>query len=96
MKAKMLLWIGAVAASLCAAGLIGAEPAGGGEPGWTPRIVTLGAERERVNSLEIAERPYRPFHFYGNTLRRLYYRGNPLPTLEDWNNTWRSVLRRPE
>ena len=42
-----------------------------------------GSERERIRSMEIIHRPYRPFHFYGNTARRLYYRGRILPTGRD-------------
>ncbi len=49
------------------------------EPGWSPVIIATGAYRQQIESTPIELRPYRPFHIYGNTVRRNYYRGNPLP-----------------
>lgn len=56
------------------------QPRLGQEPGWAPQIVARGEQRARLQSTPILERPYRPLHFYGNTVRRLHYRGTPLPT----------------
>lgn len=53
------------------------------EPGWTSRVFKLGPEREISEQTPILERPYRPLHFYGNAVRRNYYRGNPLPMPRD-------------
>jgi hypothetical protein len=53
------------------------------EPGWTSRVLKLGPEREISEQMPILERPYRPLHFYGNAVRRNYYRGNPLPMPRD-------------
>lgn len=53
------------------------------EPGWTSRVLKLGPEREISEQTPILERPYRPLHFYGNAVRRGYYRGNPLPMPRD-------------
>jgi len=53
------------------------------EPGWTSRVLKLGPEREISDQTPILERPYRPLHFYGNAVRRNYYRGNPLPMPRD-------------
>lgn len=53
------------------------------EPGWTSRVLKLGPEREISEQTPILERPYRPLHFYGNAVRRNYYRGNPLPMPRD-------------
>lgn len=53
------------------------------EPGWTGRVIKRGEERRVVNSLPIVERPYRPVHFYGNTVRGRYYRETVLPTPRD-------------
>jgi len=53
------------------------------EPGWTSRVLKLGSERETSEQTPILERPYRPLHFYGNAVRRNYYRGNPLPMPRD-------------
>lgn len=50
------------------------------EPGWAPQVVMRGEDRERLQATPILERPYRPLHFYGNTVRRMHYRGTPLPT----------------
>ena len=33
------------------------------------------AKRQAIKNTDILLRPNRPFHFYGNTVRRLYYRG---------------------
>lgn len=53
------------------------------EPGWTSRVLKVGPERELSEQTPILERPYRPLHFYGNAVRRNYYRGNPLPLPRD-------------
>lgn len=49
------------------------------EPGWAPFVIARGEERQIIRSLPIEQRPYRPLHFYGNTVRRMHYRGMPLP-----------------
>jgi len=38
------------------------------------RIRELQAEREAIEQMPLAERPNRPGHFYGNNVRRVYYR----------------------
>lgn len=59
------------------------RPQAGVEPGWSPVVIARGEFREQVRSLPIEQRPYRPLHFYGNTVRRLRYRGTPLPTASE-------------
>lgn len=54
-----------------------------GEPSWSSGIVRVGEEREAIKSLPVTERPYRPLHFYGNTVRRLHYRGTAIPAPRD-------------
>ena len=54
------------------------------EPGWQPSIVATGQTRLVIENTPIELRPYRPFHFYGNAVRRYHYRGNPLPTPRDF------------
>lgn len=54
-----------------------------GEPRWSHGVVLTGAERDAVKSMPITQRPYRPLHFYGNTVRRIHYRGTPLPAPRD-------------
>lgn len=56
-------------AALCASAVapVGAEAAG---TGIDVRIVTVGEAREQLKAMPITERPYRPLHVYGNTVRR--------------------------
>ncbi|GIW93897.1 MAG: hypothetical protein KatS3mg110_1938 [Pirellulaceae bacterium] len=90
-------WIVLVAGLGAAAGLAQEEP------GWTGRIIKRGEERQVINSLPIIERPYRPLHVYGNTVRRRYYRGTILPAPRDFlrgaaafvvkrGDSWRSMV----
>jgi hypothetical protein len=44
-------------------------------PGWLGVVVARGELKEQIEATPILERPNRPFHFYGNTVRRQYYRG---------------------
>ena len=53
--------------------------AAGQEPGWSPSVIAMGAQREEIRSTDILHRPYRPLHFYGNTVRRRHYRGTAVP-----------------
>ena len=38
-------------------------------------VIARGAERQAIKSTHILYRPYRPGHFYGNTVRRRHARG---------------------
>ena len=53
------------------------------KPGWLPVIVARGELKQQIESTPIVDRPNRPLHFYGNAVRRKYYRGNPLPQSGD-------------
>ncbi len=64
------------------------------ETGWTTRVVKVGEDRVTSDATHILQRPNRPLHFYGNTVRRNHYRGNPMPTLEDVGNTVVHLIRR--
>jgi hypothetical protein len=68
--------------------------AGGAEPDWRGVIIARGAEREQIESTDILDRPYRPLHFYGNTVRRQHYRGRPTPTLRDFTRGTTSLVTR--
>ncbi len=70
------------------------RPATGAEPGWSPVIVARGSYRHQIESLPIEQRPYRPLHFYGNSVRRSHYRGNPLPLPKDVIITAGQIVRR--
>jgi hypothetical protein len=71
----------AVASLACVLLLFFSETTAASEPGWTNQVIARGEFRERIRSTPMEQRPYRPLHFYGNTVRRLHYRGTPLPTL---------------
>jgi hypothetical protein len=53
------------------------------ETGWIPVVVARGELKQEIESTPIVDRPNRPFHFYGNTVRRRYYRGSAAPRTED-------------
>jgi hypothetical protein len=57
-----------LAALLAAA--ISSLPSEATSAGFDPRIVTFGDAREQIKSTPITERPNRPLHVYGNTVRR--------------------------
>ncbi len=61
----------------------GVGGAGAAEPGWSPVVIASGPYRERIRSLPIEQRPYRPLHVYGNTVRRIHYRGTPFRLFAD-------------
>lgn len=44
------------------------------EPGWSARVIVTGEARAQIQATPIVYRPYRPLHFYGNTVRRRHYR----------------------
>jgi hypothetical protein len=70
---------------------LGPERSAVAEPGWSPVIIATGAYREQIRATPIELRPYRPFHIYGNTVRRIHYRGTPLPIPRRM-----SLTRRPD
>ena len=53
------------------------------EPGWLGVVIARGELREQIEATPILDRPYRPLHVYGNTVRRNYYRGAPGPRVRD-------------
>jgi hypothetical protein len=65
----------------------------GGEPGWESRVIKRGVERTISRNTPIQMRPYRPLHFYGNTIRRRYYRGNAMPMPRDILRTGIELIR---
>jgi hypothetical protein len=44
------------------------------QTGFDPRIVAVGEARDQIKSKPIEQRPYRPLHVYGNTVRRRHSR----------------------
>ncbi len=71
------------------------QPARAEEPGWSPVVIARGPQRAQIEATPIELRPYRPLHFYGNTLRRMHYRGTALPRPADFGRTVVYALRRP-
>lgn len=53
------------------------------QPDWSPTIIARGEERQQIRATPIEQRPNRPLHFYGNTVRRIHYRGTPVPLLAE-------------
>jgi hypothetical protein len=51
-----------------------AQAAGSSPLGSSAPIIATGAQREYIRSLPIEQRPNRPLHFYGNTVRRMNQR----------------------
>lgn len=64
------------------------------EPGWRNEVIARGAERRRIRSMHIIHRPYRPLHFYGNSIRRSYYRGVLRPTSQDVRRGFGALMSR--
>lgn len=63
------------------------------EPSWAPQVIARGEFRQQIEATPIEQRPYRPFHFYGNTVRRQHYRGNPIPRPTDIGRTMIFAVR---
>ena len=64
------------------------------EPSWQSGVILRGPAKAAKDATPILQRNYRPLHFYGNTVRRLHYRGRALPTLRDYGQTARHLVRR--
>jgi hypothetical protein len=62
--------------AITVAAILPSGDATGRDTGVDPRIITFGAEREQIKSIPIEQRPNRPLHVYGNTVRRRQSRGS--------------------
>lgn len=49
------------------------------QTGFDPRIVAIGEARDEIKSKPIEQRPNRPLHVYGNTVRRRQTRAYSSP-----------------
>lgn len=67
-------------AALVLATLTPMARAAGESTGFDPRVITFGAAREQLQSTPITQRPYRPLHVYGNSVRRRHERATPART----------------
>jgi hypothetical protein len=75
MRFSLLLAGGMIAGALSSLGTSSANAL----TGWLPVVVAHGPLKEQIQSLPIELRPNRPLHFYGNAVRRNYYRSQPAP-----------------
>lgn len=55
------------------------EPAAARNSNFDARIVTFGEARDQIKSTPMVERPNRPLHFYGNSVRRRHGRAVSRP-----------------
>lgn len=46
---------------------------------FDPRVITFGETREQIKSTPMVDRPNRPLHFYGNSVRRRHGRAVSRP-----------------
>ncbi len=67
----------AFAALIAAAATLTSDAAFGAN--FDPRVVTFGDSREQIKSTPVTQRPYRPLHVYGNSIRRRHQRAQ-VPT----------------
>ncbi|MEY3204668.1 MAG: hypothetical protein RLZZ21_999 [Planctomycetota bacterium] len=63
-------------AALVAAAVVPEPVFAAKQTGFDPRIVTFGDAREEIKNTPITQRPNRPLHVYGNSVRRRQARGN--------------------
>ncbi len=70
-------------------------PSVAAEPGWVGQVIKPRLQREQIRQTPLIHRPYRPLHFYGNTVRRAHYHGRALPTPRDLETGLRAFSSRP-
>jgi hypothetical protein len=68
-----------VALAALLAAVVAPAPVEAAGTGFDPRIVTFGESREAIKSTPITQRPNRPLHVYGNTVRRRHHRAATAP-----------------
>ena len=83
-----------IAAAVVLVGLLLASSATGGEPGWASQVVKPLSERAQLQQTPIIDRPYRPLHFYGNTVRRMHYHGRAVPSVREMGAGLRAFTQR--
>ena len=65
-----------IAVVVVLAALSSPRPAAAAEPGWVGQVVKPRSERAKIRQTPMIHRPYRPLHFYGNTVRRMHACGS--------------------
>ena len=69
----------AIYAALVAAMLATVQAVAAQETGWSGAVLPTSPEARQIQQQPILQRPNRPGHVYGNTVRRMHYRGHPAP-----------------
>lgn len=69
MKLRLAILGVAIGSLLCLSASFGREP------NLTAAMSARSQMRQQIAATPLLERPNRPGHFYGNTVRRAYYRG---------------------
>jgi len=64
-----------VIATVATVALVPMTPVDAASARIEPQIIARGENREQVQNTPILERPNRPLHVYGNTVRRRHHRG---------------------
>ena len=77
---RRLIIAAAIAFSAVFLGSVVAEPASA-QTGFYPYVIARPQDRAKIRATPIEKRPYRPLHFYGNTVRRNHYVTNPAAQL---------------
>ncbi len=72
---RRLIIAAAIAFSAVFLGSVVAEPASA-QTGFYPYVIARPQDRAKIRATPIEKRPYRPLHFYGNTVRRNHYGTN--------------------
>ena len=64
-----------VIATVATVALVPVSPVDAANARMDPRVIVLGESREQIQNTPILQRPNRPLHVYGNTVRRRHNRG---------------------
>ena len=91
MNRLRLFLVAAIAVSALA---ISCQSGFANESGWYPYVIARGQDRAVIENTPIELRPNRPFHFYGNSVRRVYYRGNQMPRTRSYVRRSNPGVRR--
>jgi hypothetical protein len=67
----------------------------GQEPGRMGVVIARGELRQQIKATPIQDRPNRPLHFYGNTVRRAYQRGAARPSPGEPSRDAETATARP-
>jgi hypothetical protein len=78
----------AIGAALAATLLTSAATAAANDGSLANSFNPVSPQSQQIRQQPILERPDRPGHFYGNTVRRMHRRGNPLPLPRDFSGWW--------